>query len=479
MRPKWLLLLALTTLAGLTSPAAAQHPQGELYSGFVLIDPQTATRTQEAWLIVRNGHIEAVGTGTPPQGNFVHHDMRGLYAMPGLIDAHAHITSGPQRVQVADGKVQVDITTGDEFSQSNAVIALAFGVTSVRSPGGSTAAAERYDAMVAQGQWIGPEARHAGEVIQPPPFVGESFAYPETPEAWDAEAARQAAAGMTYFKLYTDLTEDELVAGVAAALAHGLIPIAHLNAVSWARALELGVQQFEHALPTSPALLEPGVRDAYVYGPDFMTRWWELADLDGPLLQGLARALAQAGATVDLTLGVNQMIYFGDDWASVLPDRLNPPDYIHPAQLAALAPANAAMQAAPPELLARGKSVWPRVLAFARMLHDAGVPMMIGTDGNGGIGFDLELENHVLAGIPVWEVLRMATSGNAELMGLKDTGRVTPGYEADLVFLEADPVDDVRNVERVGFVVNNGVLFKREDLLRIAREIADRARPAT
>ena len=476
MRPNWLLLLALATCTGLASPAAAQQARGQLFSGFVLIDPQTATRTEGAWLVERNGRIETVGTGAPPEGDFVRHDMRGLYAMPGLIDAHAHITSGPQRVRVADGKVQIDITTGDEFSQSNAAIALAFGVTSVRSPGGSTSAAERYDAMVAEGHWIGPEARHAGEVIQPPPFVGESFAYPETPEAWDAEAARQAAAGMTYFKLYTALTEDELAAGVAAARAHGLIPIAHLNDVSWTRALELGVHQFEHALPTSPALLEPGVRNAYVYGPDFMTRWWELADLDGPLLQELAGALAQAGATVDLTLGVNQMIYFADDWASVFPERLNPPDYIHPAQLAALAPANAAMQAAPPELLARGKSVWPRVLAFARMLHDAGAPTMIGTDSNGGSFLDLELENHVLAGIPVWEVLRMATSGNAELMDLKETGRIATGYEADIAFLRADPLADVRNVAAVAFVVNNGTLHSREDLLQIAREIADRAR---
>lgn len=476
MRPGWLLLLAIATFAGVARPATAQDVGGHLYSGFVLIDPQTATRTEAAWLLVRDRRIEAVGAGAPPQGDFVRHDMRGLYAMPGLIDAHAHITSGPQRVSVVDGQVRVEITTDDEFSRSNAAIALAFGVTSVRSPGGSTAAAERYDVMTTQGRWIGPEARHAGAVIQPPPFVGESFAYPGSPEAWDAEAARQAAAGMTYLKLYTDLTEDELAAGAAAARAHGLIPIAHLNAVSWTRALELGVRQFEHALPTSSALLEHEVRDAYVYGPDFMTRWWELADLDGPLLQELARALADADAVVDLTLSVNQMVYFADAWDSVLPERLSPPDYVHPAQLAALAPSNAAMQAAPPELLARGKAVWPRVLAFARMLHEAGVSLMIGTDGNGGAGLGQELENHVRAGIPVWEVLRMATSGNADLIGFTQTGRVAPGYEADLVFLEADPVDDVRNIERVSFVVNNGVLFRQEDLLQMARAIADGAR---
>ena len=53
----------------------------------------------------------------------------------------------------------------------------------------------------------------------------------------------------------------------------------------------------------------------------------------------------------------------------------------------------------------------PKVLAFARMLHEAGVPMMIGTDAGGGVMFDRELELHREAGIPVWDVLRMVTSG--------------------------------------------------------------------
>ena len=62
---------------------------------------------------------------------------------------------------------------------------------------------------------------------------------------------------------------------------------------------------------------------------------------------------------------------------------------------------------------------YSQVLSFARVLHDPGVPLMIGTDGTGGGPiYARELHNHVLAGIPAWEVLRMATSGNATLMGL-------------------------------------------------------------
>lgn len=474
---RFLTSVAATALALTASPLAAASDRPQLYTGFTLVDPESKTITAKSWIVVREGRIEKIGRGKAPAGTYERHDMTGLYAMPGMVDAHGHLTAGPQRVSMVDGKPRIEITTGDEFSRINGAVALAFGATSVRDPGGSAEAARRYDAMVASGEWVGPEARHAGEIIQPPPFAGQSFAYPKTPAEWDAEAARQATAGMTYLKLYTSLTPDELALGVQAAKKHGLIPIAHLNAVSWTRALELGVEQFEHALPTSPDLLEPEARAQYKFGADFMTRWWELADLDGPLIRALAADLARKGAVVDLTMMVNELIYFSDEWDTRFPEFAGKlPDYFHPDTLASLEPNYAAMKAIPPEQVARGKAVWPKVLAFAKLLHDAGVPLMIGTDGTGGSGLYYELENHVQAGIPAWDVLRMVTSGNAELAGFVDTGRLAPGLEADIVFLSENPVADVRNVERVAYVVSDGTLHAREALLDIARGIASAAR---
>lgn len=476
--PRFLLRTAVAALAlSVGAPLSAAGDPPQLYTGFTLVDPESRTQTPDAWLIVRDGRIERVGQGEVPAGEYQRHDMTSLYAMPGLIDAHGHVTAGPQRIAMVDGAPQIEITTGNEFSRINGAVALAFGATSMRDPGGAAEPAAHYDAMVAAGEWVGPEVRHAGEIIQPPPFVGQSFAYPKTEAEWDAEAARQAAAGMTYFKLYTSLSEEELALGVRAAKAHGLIPIAHLNGVSWTRALELGVEQFEHALPTSPALLEPEARAQYAFGADFMTRWWELADLDGPLMRELAARLVAREAAVDLTMMVNELLYFSDEWETRFPEFAGElPDYFHPEMLAALEPNYTAMKAVPPEQVARGKAVWPKVLAFARLLHDSGVRLMIGTDGTGGSGLHYELQNHVEAGIPAWEVLRMVTSGNADLIGLTRTGRIAPGMEADLVFLRADPVADVGNVEQVAWVVNNGALHEKEALLDIARGIANAAR---
>jgi imidazolonepropionase-like amidohydrolase len=68
----------------------------------------------------------------------------------------------------------------------------------------------------------------------------------------------------------------------------------------------------------------------------------------------------------------------------------------------------------------------------------------------------------------------MATARNAELMGWGDrTGRVSVGMEADLVFLRSDPVEDVRRVREVEWVVTNGRLHRTEELLAVAQALLD------
>jgi imidazolonepropionase-like amidohydrolase len=115
------------------------------------------------------------------------------------------------------------------------------------------------------------------------------------------------------------------------------------------------------------------------------------------------------------------------------------------------------------------RAAWPKVLEFVKRLHDSDLKMMIGTDGTGGGPvYARELRDMAMTGIPVWDVLRMATSGNADLMGVPNTGRIAAGKEADLVFLRADPVADVGNVREVATVVSDGEAYKFEDLVALS-----------
>jgi imidazolonepropionase-like amidohydrolase len=467
-----LLFMGLLGVAWTYAPARGDVDSG-LYYGFTLVDPATERVLENAYVVVSDGRLAEIGTGEVPHGQFTsRRDMRGRFGLPGFVDAHAHITAGPHNVDIVDGKPLVTIESQDEITQFNARMALAFGVTTVRNPGGDPVANARYDEHIGTGTWVGPDAVHAGAVVQPPPFGGSAFAYPRTDEEWRAEARRQADLGMKYFKLYVSLSEDELATGIRVAHEHGLRAIGHLDRVSWTRAAELGIDALTHALPTSPDLLDADRRQRYLdqLGADstFMYRWFELADLDGPLIRELIEVLAEWQTTVDLTLVVNELVYNTDDIDRVLPvaDRR----YTHPAVVeAGLQQLKASATGWTAEDYRRARAVMPKVLKFAKRLQEAGVPLLIGTDGSGGTPlYARELALHVAAGMPVREVLRLATSDAARRLGLGErTGRFERGMEADLVFLNANPLDDVRRVRDVDLVVSNGVAHDVAELTAV------------
>jgi imidazolonepropionase-like amidohydrolase len=282
---------------------------------------------------------------------------------------------------------------------------------------------------------------------------------------------------MQFVKLYSSLSEKDLALVVRLAHAHGMKTIAHLDRVSWTRAIELGVDALTHALPTSEALLPESARADYVAsraGPDakFMYHWFELADFDGPEFQELVRLLVARKIPVDLTLRANELIYFFDQSDSVLPlkDRL----YEHPSlRKNWLETMSASHTGWTEEDYRKAHAVMPRVLEMARRLFQAGVLLYLGTDGTGGgPDYARELELHTQAGIPAWDVLAMATHLAAERLGIANrAGRIEPGKEADIAFLGSNPINDIKNIRDVKAVIVNGVLHSADSLMHQAENL--------
>jgi imidazolonepropionase-like amidohydrolase len=115
----------------------------------------------------------------------------------------------------------------------------------------------------------------------------------------------------------------------------------------------------------------------------------------------------------------------------------------------------------------RGSHMVPRLEQAVRDAHRLGVKFATGADNyydNESINrISLEVMHLVRLGLSPFEALQAATVSSAELMGLGDrTGRIAPGYEADLILLPANPLEDVLALQDVLLVVSNGqVALKR------------------
>jgi imidazolonepropionase-like amidohydrolase len=133
----------------------------------------------------------------------------------------------------------------------------------------------------------------------------------------------------------------------------------------------------------------------------------------------------------------------------------------------------------PPEADSVGGAMFAKRLAQVAAMHRAGVGVLAGTDAplrNSPPGFGLheELRLLVQGGLSPFEALRAATLAPARFLGIVDSaGTVAPGKLADLVLLEANPLEDIRNTRRIAAVVANGRLFGRRDLDRLIQGLRD------
>lgn len=463
-------LLTCIALSLMTvQPAWAQ--ERTTFVGATLIDPRQERIQPDTYIVVENGRIAEVGQGRPVNAENVY-DVSGLYVLPGLIDTHVHITLGPVHIgSDAHGPFMESVERPD-IIEHNARRLLAYGVTTVRNPGGDSLSNHRYDARRAAGQITGPEAIHAFEIINRQPFPWRGMTREVTDETSAADLVQaQVKSGARYIKLYEGLTEADLAEGIEAAHAGKARTIGHMSEVSWTRAAELGIDALVHMMPTSPDLLPADRRADYMNsrrpGTYAFFEWYEAVDIDAPEITAMIEALVRHGVYVDATLVVFQSAFWGDD-AHFL-DRDS--SLIH-ADLRDNWDGGLRFDAGWTAAdYARAKAVWPKVLDLTHRMQAAGVAMTIGTDlGNPyvapGRSVGREMVLHREAGIPAWAVLRMATSDAARALDIEDRlGAIEQGLEADMVFIRGNPLKDITAVSDVSLIVSDGKLYEPKALM--------------
>src|SRR4029077_5414437 len=124
-----------------------------------------------------------------------------------------------------------------------------------------------------------------------------------------------------------------------------------------------------------------------------------------------------------------------------------------------------------PDDLATRKRFVEKELEGVNAMHRAGIPFLAGTDTPPGVyifpGFSLheELQRFVAAGFTPMEALQTATLNPAKFLGMEDRmGTIEKGKVADLVLLDANPLDDIRNTQKIAAVIVNGRYLSRAEL---------------
>lgn len=454
-------------------PAGDRAPiQGQSATAFTHVNVVPMDRERvlpDQTVIVRDGRIAEIGPAsgiTVPEGSR-RIDGRGRYLMPGLADMHVHLVD-----------------------QDGLVLYLANGVTTVRNMAGRPAYLA-WRAAIAHGELLGPTIYTTGPIVDGSPPVWPGSAVVETAEQADSVVREQQAAGYDFIKVYGRLSRESFLAVLAAADRYGIRAVGHVPpSVGIDLALSAGLASVEHLTgyldavrPENPpvdldwsGLSADEVRARQTeIGARLLRGDLSLDDLmDAKRLTELAEATRAAGVWNVPTLVVHQRTSLaGAAWEAALAE----PEMAYvPAQVMSYwRSSDEARRDLSPER-ARFLDAWrERERRIVEALHDAGARLLLGTDTPNpfvvpGFSVQMELRNLVKAGLTPYEAIRAGTHDAAEFLDALDHfGTVSVGRRADLVLLEADPLQDVSNVaRRVGVMVRGRWLPEAELRSRLA-----------
>ena len=392
---------------------------------------------------------------------------RGKFLLPGLIDTHAHVTY----LRFIDGARSA--VYDDETSMASLRLLLAFGITTVRNPGGPTKEAVALRRRVASDEIDGPTIFTAGNILNRSSGSDGLTRAVENDGDVEREVEAQAAAGVDFIKVYANMPPDLVASTIRAAHARGLKVIGHLQATSWTKAAELGIDAICHGASWSTDELPANRRETYVRAMSAegamraRLEWLDDVEPDGVEIQTMVREISKRRIPIDPTLIAYATKLLGDS-----PRFLNSPD---------LSVAPPLMRSSFQELnfvrdwsvqdFARGHRGWPKMQALIMSYYRGGVLLTAGSDEPNswvvpGPSLHTELQLLAEAGLPPIDVITMATRNGAESLGiLGQTGTISVGKQADLLIVDTDPTQDIANTRRISLIIKGGRIFRQQDLL--------------
>lgn len=292
-----------------------------------------------------------------------------------------------------------------------------------------------------------------------------------SPEDGREKVRSYAKKGLKYMKLYRKLRKPDFEAMADEAIKQGIIVNTHVdnNVVTIQEAMDFGVMNFEHFFTVTPSILSygehwpsmnerynirmsPSIDEFTAHMVFFFSYIKEHPEFEDNLV-ALFEKMASEGATLSTALNVLASVTGKSDFFTsfeYFPIRKEPMVSYNEVQQAQLEDAYRAM------------------MSYIKKAHEMGVKLRIGTDcRNGGRALLSELMLLSKAGIPMADVLQIATRNGYEAMRMEEQwGVIEVGKKADMLLFEKDPFESPENLLSEKTVIKDG------QLVQIKRSVA-------
>ena len=418
-----------------TTPVAFTHAN--------LFDSGAAKILSDMTVVIDGARIKSVGkTGAiavPRNAEIV--DAHGKTLMPGLWDMHVHIFPDQGLMHIAAG------------------------VTSVRDMANDTDALLALKRNIEANEEIGPRIIMAGFMDGRGPYSGPTKVFVDTEEEAQKAIDNYARLGYSQIKIYSSIKPELVPKIVALAHAKGLRVSGHVPAFMTAEQfVRDGVDEFQHINFFVLNFLFDEVKDTRT--PVRFTAVADRAatiDLNSERVRSFVNLLRDRKIVVDPTVNIFEEMF------TARPGKISPgdesvADRLPPQVRRGLLSGGLPVPEGKDE---RYRESAKALLRMVKMLYDAGVPIVAGTDAEAGFALHRELELYVEAGIPAPEVLKIATLGAATVMKRdNELGSIAPGKLADMVLIDGDPSQHISDIRRASLVLKDGNFYKPSELYK-------------
>jgi hypothetical protein len=450
------------TIALCQQPTA---PRPVAITHVTVINPGTSSVQVDRTVVITGDRITSVSDAAriqPPKNARVI-DATGQYLIPGLWDMHVHSAFG------------------DWFPGGRDIILplfIANGITGVRDMGGDVPVFMAWRKEIGEGKAIGPRMVISGPMLDGYLPSGK-LRFPSsiavtTPADAIAAVDSLKKQGVDFIKVQSEISRDAYFAAAAEAHEQGLPFVGHVpDKVRLREVVDAGQKSVEHLMGIFEGCSTQ--EDKFIKGEGNLKLL--LSTEDKIRCDALIKLLAEHQTWQVPTLAWQR----GGEFLDQPDPKRQPLEKYVPAYWRDVTWRRFTDEMMPDLLkdpLALRQEYFARNLQIVGAMHHAGVPFLAGTDAAPGVyimpGLSLHDEhaNFVEADFTPMESLQTATSNPAKFLGIQASlGSIESGKIANLILLTANPLEDIRNTQKISVVFTQGRFFDRAALVRILMQV--------